>query len=337
MAATARFPTSPIPTPESALARTFALDGDPFADEPDLGVFVPIPAHTAALDALRRWIGEMQQDSRRQDRIAVLTGDEGSGKSRLLAETIQSLDNDRLHLVRLPDVPSHRTDAQLLKAIIAALDAEPVGRTGLELRAEVRNALQALGEKGVQTGLLIDDADFKGSQLELIRNLLRDADGTGFWIILAGTPDLHDRMRRRRSLRGLMGPVLALDDLSAGDLAMLVERRIRAVRTKATPEDLIPAAAMDILSGWAEGNPARMLHAARVALSVAADHSASAVSTAIAEEAIRQLTVAEANAARDEVVAATGRPVQTWMPLPEGGTSLRTTTQRSLWDGEDSV
>lgn len=335
MASSTRFPTGPIQEQDATLQRAFALASDPFADE---AAFVPIPAQVAATDALRGWIGEMRGEPDRPDRLGVLTGEPGSGKTRVLANVAGTAD-DRLRLVRLPDVPSHRTDAQLLKAIIAALEAEPVGRTGLELRGEVRAALQALRDAGVQTGLLIDDADFKGSQLELVRNLLRDAAGTGFWIILAGTPDLHDRMRRRRSLRGMMGPVLSLDDLPAADLAMLVRGRIDAVRGDSTPGEILPAPAMGILAEWATGNPARMLHAAREALLAAAEADLATASGEIARETVRRLTVAEANEARAQVAAATGRPVQATMPLPDAGSSpsSRATTQRSLWGEEDSV
>lgn len=339
MTSPVRFPTSPIQEQETSLAQSFALTGDPFAVNSAGGAFVPIPAHAAALDALRRWIGEMRGDPDQPNRLGVLTGESGTGKSHLLAKLIDAVDDDRLHLVRLPDVPSHRTDAQLLKAIIVALDADPVGRSGLELRGEVRDALHAVGEKGVQTGLLIDDADFKGSQLELIRNLLRDAAGTGFWIILAGTPDLHDRMRRRRSLRGMMGPVVSLDDLPNAHLSMLVQGCLDTVRTDATPDPLVPASALATLAEWAQGNPARMLHATHSAMLAAAGANQDTVSADIAREAVRQLTVAEANEARAAVVAARERPIQAQMTLPDVGpsTSSRATTQRSLWDGKESV
>lgn len=336
MATSAHFPTTPIQDGVAAFVETFGLAEDPFPVEPDRGTFVPIPSHATALETFRRWIGELQGNPNRPDRLAVLIGEEGSGKTRLLAELVHGMENDRQDLIRLPDVPSHRTDAQLLRAVLAALDTDPVGRTGLELRGEIRDALQTRGTDGAQVGLLIDDADFKGSQLELVRNLLRDTTGTGLWITLAGTPDLHDRMRRRRSLRGLMGPAITLDDLPADELGTLVTGRIESVRTPATPGALMPPATMSSLADWADGAPGRMLRAARAAISLAAEAGEAGITPAVAADTVRRLMIAEANEVSAEVAMATGRPVQAAMPLPDAGSSSAT-TQRSLWETGESV
>lgn len=324
----------------SPVAEAFDLIDDPFPHDPGRGVFVPMSSHTSTRDEFRHWIEALREDSSLKKRLGVITGEEGDGKSRVVIELERALsDNDRLRLVTLPNVPSHRTDAQLLKAILVALGAEPVGRSGLELRGEIRDVLQSLHGEDTQAGLLIDDADFKGSQLELIRNLLRDAEGTGLWIILAGTPDLQDRMRRRRSLRSLMGPVIQLANVPETELSALVRGRIDAVHTDTSPESIFTADALGALAEWANGNPGRMIQAARETLNMTAAQNQARATITMARETIRTLTIEAANQARAEVAAATGRPVQTHMPLlhDNGAGSSSATTQRGLWEGDDLV
>lgn len=336
MANTLRFPSGPITDRPTALD-AFGLTADPFPANPARGRFIATSVHEPARQQLLDWTNAMMRLPSQVDRLGVVTGEEGAGKSALRIELERALDgNDRLHVVTLPDVPAHRTDAQLLKAILAAFGADPVGRTGLELRGEVREILRGLHRTGIQPGILIDDADFKGSQLELIRNLLRDAEGTGLWIALFGTPDLHDRIRRRRSLRGLLGTEISLGDLSRTDMERLLDKCLDAVRSGTTPDALFAPEAREALITWAEGNAAQLLRAARAVLATAAEGGQEAVSLDHARHAMRMLTIDDANEARAEVAAAAGQPVQTQMPLPEAQArgSSSATTQQALWDGE---
>jgi type II secretory pathway predicted ATPase ExeA len=339
MATSTRFPSTPI-TDRPAMLDAFGLTADPFPADPTRGGFVATSIHEPARESLRRWANDMIQAPNHVHRLGVVTGEDGTGKTRLLAELERSLaGNDRLHVVTLPDVPAHRTDAQLLKAILVAFGADPAGRTGLELRGEVRDALRALQRSSTQPGILIDDADFKGSQLELVRNLLRDAEGTGLWIVLFGTPDLHDRTRRRRSLRGLLGPEISLDALPDTDIERLLQERVDTVRTAATPDALIAPEAIEALTSWSGGNAAQLLRAARAALETAANQGRGSVTSDIARHAIRTLTIDDANDARAEVAAAAAQPVQTQMPLLESATrgSSSATTQQALWNEEGSA
>lgn len=315
----------------------FGLTAEPFPADPTRGVFVATSIHGPARQTLQQWTSTMIEAPNHNDRLGVVTGEDGMGKTRLLTELERDLsDNTRVNVLTLPDVPSHRTDAQLLKAILAALGAEPVGRTGLDLRGEIRDVLREMQRSGSQPGLLVDDADFKGSQLELIRNLLRDAEGTGLWIVLFGTPDLHDRMRRRRSLRGLLGPEISLSNLADTDLQHLISERVSAVRTDNTPESIFTQDTIGTLIDWAGGNPGQLVRAAGACLQMAAEEGREPVTDGIARHVVRALTIDAANEVRAEVAAATGQPVQTQMSLLEnaGRGSSPTTTQQGLWDEE---
>lgn len=330
----------------SRIAQAFGFADDPFPGDPARGSFVATEAHDAALATVGAWISEVIAEPARQDRLGLVTGEEGSGKSMLLAEierTLSPAGTRRARgrrptvnrVVTIPEALAHRSDAQLLKGILAAFGADPSGRTGLELRGELRAVLQELYADDVRPGLLIDGAHFKGSQLELVRNLLRDADGTGLWIVLFGLPDLHDRMQRRRSLRGLTGATVALGALSAADIDRLVNGRIDAVRTDETPEVIFGDEARPVLREWAEGNASRLVRLAAASLEVAAAQGGGAVTRGLVQGVGRELTIADAHAAWEEPTP--GRPVQAPMPLfdevPAGASSA--TTQRALWGEED--
>lgn len=324
----------------AAIFERIGFSSDPFPAEPARGTFAATSVHEPAREQLLQWVSELATALNREERLGVITGEDGTGKTRLLAKIERALtSNSLLHVVSLPDVPSHRTDAQLLKALLIALGGKPTGRTGLELRGEVRDILRALQRAGNHVGLLIDDADFKGSQLELVRNLLRDAEGTGLWIILTGTPDLHDRLVRRRSLRGLLGPVISLEAFGQPDTDLLLARRIEATRTVNSSDELFPPDVREEIHRWSAGNPGQVIRAARASLLLIAERGERTVSMLLARHAMRTLTINDANHARSEVAAATSSPIQTRMDLlddmsPEASS---TTTQRPLWGEERSV
>lgn len=329
----------------SRIAQAFGLSSDPFPGKPGRGRFVAIDPHDAALASMGEWISEVIVDPERHDRLGLVTGEEGSGKTTLLAEIERTLSPPGSRrprggpavnrVVTIPEALAHRSDAQLLKGILAAFGADPSGRTGLELRGELTAVLRELHTDDIRPGLLIDGAHFKGSQLELVRNLLRDAESTGLWIVLFGLPDLHDRMRRRRSLRGLMGPVVPLDAVSGNDLDRLLNGRIDAVRTSETPHDLFAKDARPAMHDWAEGNPARLVRLANACLDLAALQGDAQVTRSLVQGVVRELTIADANAALGAPERA--QPVQAQMPLfgDVDADPSSTTTQQALWREEN--
>lgn len=323
------------------IAEAFALTGDPFPLDSHGDIFVATSVHGPAREELRRWIAEMLEDPNRNDRLAVVTGEEGSGKSHLLTVIAHEFASDaRRRLVILPGSPGQRTDAQILRAILSALGADPIGRTGLELRREIQGALRAVDQQGIQPGLLVDGADFKGSHLELIRNLLRDTEGTGLWIVLFGTPDLQLRVSRRRSLLGLMGPAIPLGPLPVADLDMVLDERIDAMRTDRTPTTLFPPGVRTTVHSWSEGNIAKLVGIAGACLLASAIQGNEAVTPEIARQVARDLTIDEANGVRPVSTSSQeGNVVQTQIPLLLDGPPPRlssTTTQQALWKEDES-
>jgi type II secretory pathway predicted ATPase ExeA len=225
------------------------------------------------------------------------------------------------------------TDAQLLRAIIDAFGGTATGRTGMDLRRDIRLALADLPD-GTTPGLLIDDADFTGSRLELIRNVLRDGADLGLWIVLAGQPDLADRMTRRRSLRAMLGPVVQIDTPDQAGMRTIITSRLEAATIHHRARPVISPEALDLITSHAQGNPARVLRLAEVSLVIAARQGLDQVTTSIVRAATHQIDgtgprIAETGTTRAEM------PLQAPLMAVEGtGRASSTTTQRSLWDGE---
>ena len=138
--------------------------------------------------------------------LLLVTGDAGSGKSVMLAALLDRLAGDSsLAAGAVVDAGTEHSDARLLRALIAAFDEEPAGRSGIELLTTLRAIFAARAESGPRPVLLIDGAEtLTGSQLEVIRSLLTPATGTSGTrhpaIILSGRPEIRERIRRRRPL-----------------------------------------------------------------------------------------------------------------------------------------
>lgn len=302
--------------------RNLGLERNPFTGP---GPRVAIPSHDEALGTIRGWIDAVGADPARPDRQAVLTGAEGMGKSRLLRELIGTAQAP----AAMPLIDPGKgglTDAQLLRAIIDAFGGTATGRTGMELRRDIRLALADLPD-GTVPGLLIDDADFSGARLELIRNVLRDGADAGLWIVLAGQPDLADRLARRRSFRALLGPVVGLGTLEGDDARALLRHRIDAATSGRRRQSLIAPDAVDAMVGWAEGNPGRLLRLAEVSLLGALRQGAAAI-----ERPTVQLAIAQLEGPSEPGTTTRSGAIQAEIPL-FGDTATAGPAQRSLWEG----
>jgi type II secretory pathway predicted ATPase ExeA len=252
-------PSERTPSPSEWLAHenAFAALGlrrNPFALDHESGQFVPNTAHFAVLDAFDQWRGRDDAPP-----LAIVTGGEGAGKTRLLRELHRVVANDNAFAAAIvADAGTRWSDAQLLRQILAAFNVTPTGRTGLKLQAEAREVFAAIAQDSRQPLLLIDGANFAGSQLEIVRSLLT---GTSLRLVLFGDTDLADRVQRRQSLAALTGLTQRIEPLGPADAATFIRQRIDDARLDASPpSSLIDDDAIDLVTTWSGGVPGRIVH-----------------------------------------------------------------------------
>jgi type II secretory pathway predicted ATPase ExeA len=326
-------PNGQAPLPRlTTIYRVLDLVDDPFARDPRAGAFAATSVHASARDDLLRWISD--EPAATAGRLAIVTGEPGAGKTRLLAEVTAALATDDAQQVAILPDDALRTDAQILRGVLSALGHAPSGRTGLELMREIGEALGAIRAENRRPGIIIDGADFSGSRLELTRNLLREGAPHGLWIALFGQPDLRDRITRRRSLRGLLDLAIALGPLDVADCRTLVEARIAPMRR--TPERaLFTIEALEIVASWSGGNAAKLVHLAGECLVEAIARGRDEVDATIAHIVARELTDQARAQARAEASPTSAPAIQTRIPIftEDALASSTTTTKRARGGG----
>lgn len=278
--------------PAASIYSAIGLLDDPFPQDPQSGAYVVLGRQARVLSGVRDWLGSSGAGS---PGLAVITGEAGSGKTRLLEQLVLAIaDDDRLIGV-MPDDGAHRTDAHLLRSAIVSLGGSPSGRTGLELTNEVRDILAAHRADSLPPVLLIDSAALTGSQLEILRGVLTvpgsAPEPTPVQIVLFGPPALPDRIARRRALAELTTHIATIPPLDAGEARTLLEGRVEAVRDPAAggapSEPFISEGALDILFAISGGIPGTLLAVAHAAVREAIATGRRRVETMTAEAVTR--------------------------------------------------
>jgi type II secretory pathway predicted ATPase ExeA len=292
-------------TPHASVFASLGLIANPFPNDPGAGPFIEAANHTAALDQLNTWWSDPAGGS-----LAVVTGESGSGKSRVLIEFRNVVANDNTTTIAvLADRGQRRSDAQLLRDIVSAFGGAPNGRTGLELQGEVRQQVLGIAEAGDRSLVLIDAANFSGSQLEILRSLLTDSPAR---IVLFGAPDLPDRIIRRRSLAAFVGLAVQIDPITDDELIEIIRQRV-AVNQASTSELAIQPDALTTVATLARGNPGiatRLMHATLIEALASGRHHIDRDLIAQAQRAVEEQGVPQMGTDAADIV------IQTRFQLP---------------------
>lgn len=263
------------------------LSGNPFTPDSGSGAFVAIPSHADAIAILSPWLERGAGSG-----LALVRGCPGSGRTRLMRHLGEMLaSRSDLAVATVHTGAERRTDAQLLRAILASLGGEPTGRTGLELTTGIRTLIDQNREGGHDTVILIDDATFTGSLLEIVRTLLSSA--SGIRLVLFGPPELRERIARRRSLAGSLRHTVALDAMEGDTIRSFLDQRIAAMRLQPDiPDDahLFTDEAVAIVASWSGGNPAAVVRIAGECVLEAIACSRTTVDCRVAHQVARELT-----------------------------------------------
>lgn len=292
----------------ATIYRAVGLRGNPFTADPGSGPFVAIPAHARAMETLLPWLtGDTGSG------LGLVTGAVGSGRTRLMLHLGETLASRSGLAVAAVHGGECRTDAQLLRAIMVALGGEPTGRTGLELTNGIRALIDRNRERipGRQTVILIDDATFTGTRLEIMRTLLTSRSAPG--IVLFGPPELRERIGRRRSLAGSLQHAVPLEAMDREAVSRFLDERIVPLRLEGDtrsadrpdrPDRLFTDDAVTVVANWSGGNPGALVRIAGECVLEAIASSQTIVDRAVAHRVARELT----DRARQEARLAAAAP-----------------------------
>jgi general secretion pathway protein A len=160
----------------------FGFKAEPFERAADIDLFYPSTRHEKALVALETFISSPQA------RLAVITGDAGTGKTLVLRRLLSQLPNNIIYdYLLLPGIAAE----DILQTIL--VDFEAGDAAGEESAEERFQRLLADNKKeGLNTLIVIDDAHtLSPSALSEIAGFLKNA---AFKIILSGEKILKERL-----------------------------------------------------------------------------------------------------------------------------------------------
>jgi type II secretory pathway predicted ATPase ExeA len=195
----------------------WGLSKPPFDNVPDPEMYFDM--HTSVENAVSETLFAIEEGN---ERLAVVVGDVGLGKTMALRVILDSLyqDNYRIAFVTNPDM----TFIQLMKEIIGQLTGEQCLEGRREKILETFNQLLfATQEEGKKVLLFIDGANaMKSASLESLRlltNMQRD-DENLFTLVLAGQLELAQRLEhpRRANLFQRIGVYCRLSKIDNRDL-----------------------------------------------------------------------------------------------------------------------
>ena len=212
---------TPSPLP---VYRAFGLTQEPFAPAPDAALWYPALGHADALTRVRGALAEPR------GLIAVL-GAEGYGKSALRATLLAALRREHaaVEIAALDDPPTVRTDAGLLRALLARFGLPRDGRAGIAHLRQLSRFVATSHLRGRRVLLVFDDAHLlTGPHLDTLHALLAAApQGVPcLSLVLLGTPLLLERIARRGSLSDHLGVAHTLNPLNRDDTAGLIAHRL---------------------------------------------------------------------------------------------------------------
>lgn len=249
-------PPAPNPLP---VYRHFGLTREPFAPAPDAAVWHPALGHA---DALARVRGAL---ARPRGLIAVYGGG-GYGKSALRAALLAALRRERaaVEIAAVDDPRTARTDAGLLRAILARFGLPPDGRAGIAHLRQLSRFVATSHLRGRGVLIALDDAHLlTGPHLDALHALLAAAPAgvPCLHLLLLGSPALAERIARRGSLGDHLGVAHALNPLNRDDTAGLIAHRLRVAGWPASDAPLFAPGATDALHDATGGVPAAVVAA----------------------------------------------------------------------------
>jgi len=269
---------------------TFGLTRDPFANEPQLDLFFESRSTSDGVARLRR---AAQQGKG----LVVLTGAGGLGKTMLVRQVLEGLEEEMFEACLLVPVPGVSDGGWLVDRLARQLGVESPASDRAAALAELYERLAIVREEGRTTVVILDEAQVLAEQgvLRELRGLLNlEYEARRLLtLVLVGLPPLARAVAAEPALAERVDVPLRLAPLSDEESARYLTHRIRAAGGNPA---ILESGAVAALVKWAAGVPRRLNALADAALFEA--HLAGRVSAtgADVERAALELELAEPEA-----------------------------------------
>ncbi len=210
----------------------YGLTGRPFQLTPDPAFWFDTATHRKAMAYLGYGLSQGEG-------FIVITGDPGTGKTTLLGHLMQTIDRERLNVIRIVTTQIEADD--LLRLVAAGLDVDHHGLTKAQLLGEIERGLHHVARSGRRTLLVIDEAQsLPVGSIEELR-MLSNFQAGGYallQIFLLGQPEFRQRLHGSDRLEQLRQRVIAmhhLDPMGLEEVGPYLEHRLGIVGWTGTP------------------------------------------------------------------------------------------------------
>lgn len=239
----------------------YGLSGRPFQLTPDPAFWFDTATHKKAMAYLGYGLSQGEG-------FIVITGAPGAGKTTLVGHLMETIDPERLHVIKIVTTQIEAED--LLQMVAAGLNIDATHLTKAQMLAGIEKQLHAVARQGRRTLLIVDEAQaLPIESLEELR-MLSNFQAGGYpllQIFLLGQPEFRARLSDPRldQLRQRVIAMHALDGMGADELEPYLIHRLSCVGWRGKPRFTNDAVAA--MYRWSGGIPRKVnLLAGRVLL-----------------------------------------------------------------------
>ncbi|MBN2972288.1 AAA family ATPase [Roseomonas aeriglobus] len=230
----------------------YGLTGRPFQLTPDPRFWFDTATHKKAMAYLGYGLSQGEG-------FIVITGDIGAGKTTLVGHLTDTVDADRLNVIKI--VSTQIVADDLLRTVCAGLGVDADGMTKAAMLASIERGLHAVARGGRRTLLIVDEAQaLPVDSLEELRMLSNFQAGghAMLQIFLLGQPEFRDKLAAD-GLEQLRQRVIAMHHLGpmeADELEAYLVHRLSICGWTGTPR--FNTQALATIYAWSGGIPRRI-------------------------------------------------------------------------------
>ncbi len=230
----------------------YGLSGRPFQLTPDPRFWFDTATHKKAMAYLGYGLSQGEG-------FIVITGDIGAGKTTLVGHLVDTVDAERLNVVRIVSTQIDASD--LLHTVCAGLGLDAGGMNKAQMLGQIERGLHAIARGGRRTLLIVDEAQaLPVDSLEELRMLSNFQSGGHalLQIFLLGQPEFREKLGDA-GLEQLRQRVIAMHHLGpmeADELEPYLIHRLTVVGWDGRPR--FKTDALATIYAWSGGIPRRI-------------------------------------------------------------------------------